>query len=217
MTRDVRFARIWFGLTAVVVAIAVVVQMRATLRLDEGFFDNDLKRVLNIFVFFTVQSNLLVGVTSGLLAARFDRVSTAFRALYLAALLDITVTGVVFQIALADLDQLQGKAAAADFLLHKAVPILAVLGWLLFGPRGLFDRRIIPLAAAVPVAWVAFTLARAPFASDFYPYPFVDVTDLGYPRVVLNLVVITAFFFGLAAGAVALDRRLPTGRVPSRP
>ncbi len=192
------------------VAIAIVVQVRATLRLDHGFFDNDLKRVGNVFAFFTVQSNLLVGVTTGLLAVRIERTSTAFRTFYLAALLDITVTGVVFQVALADLDQLQGKAAAADFLLHKAVPAMAVAGWLLFGPRGLFERRIVPLATLVPVAWVAFTLIRAPFSSHFYPYPFVDVTDLGYPRVAINIAVITGFFFGLAAGAVALERRLPS-------
>ena len=211
MTRDARIARIWFGATAALVLVAIVVQLRATLALDDGFFDNDLKRTLNVFAFFTVQSNLLVGVTTGLLAVRVDRSSTAFRALYLAAILDITVTGVVFQVALADLDQLEGKAAAADFLLHKAVPAMAVVGWLLFGPRGLFTRRIVAVATAVPVAWVAFTLVRAPFASDWYPYPFVDVNELGYARVALNIVVITAFFFALAAGAVALDRRLRTG------
>lgn len=211
MTRDVRFARIWFGATSALVVVAIIVQLRATLSLDAGFFDSDLKRTLNVFAFFTVQSNLLVGVTTGLLAARIERTSTAFRAVYLAAILDITVTGVVFQIALADLDQLEGKAAAADFLLHKAVPIMAVVGWIAFGPRGLFTRRIVPYATLVPVAWVLFTLARGPFASDWYPYPFVDVDALGYARVLVNVAVITAFFFGLAAAAVAADRRLRTG------
>lgn len=121
----------------------------------------------------------------------------------------------MFQIALADLDQLEGKAAAADFLLHKAVPIMAVVGWVVFGPRGLFTRRIVPYATLIPVAWVLFTLARGPFASDWYPYPFVDVVDLGYVRVLVNVAVITAFFFGLAAAAVAADRRLRTGLTAS--
>lgn len=205
---DPRLARTWFALTAVAVVVAIVVQVRATLQLDTGFFDSDAKRVLNIFVFFTIQSNLLVGATTAALAVRLDRASTAFRAVYLAAILDITITGVVFQVALADLDQLVGKAAAADFLLHKAIPAMAVLGWLVFGPRGLFTRRIVPFATLVPVAWVLFTLARGPLASDFYPYPFVDVASLGYGRVLVNIAVITAFFFGLAIGAVALDRRI---------
>lgn len=208
MRDDPRIARVWFAATALTVLVAMVVQVRATLQVDSGFFDSDLKRVLNLFVFFTIQSNLLVGVTTAMLARRLDRPSTAFRAVYLAAVLDITVTGVVFQVALADLDQLEGKAAAADFLLHKMIPAMAVIGWLVFGPRGLFTRRIVPYATIVPLAWVGFTLARAPFASDFYPYPFIDVSDLGYPRVLVNIAVITALFFGLAAGAVALDRRL---------
>ena len=41
--------------------------LRATLSRDAGFLDSDLKRTLNVFAFFTVQSNLLVGVTTGLL------------------------------------------------------------------------------------------------------------------------------------------------------
>ena len=122
----------------------------------------------------------------------------------------------MFQIALADLDQLEGKAAAADFLLHKAVPIMAVVGWVVFGPRGLFTRRIVPYATLIPVAWVLFTLARGPFASDWYPYPFVDVVDLGYVRVLVNVAVITAFFFGLAAAATP-EQAPPTRATRSRP
>jgi hypothetical protein len=50
---------------------------------------------------------------------------------------------------------------------------------------------------------------RGPFASDFYPYPFVDVADLGDARVLLNVAVVAALFLALAFGAKALDARLP--------
>jgi hypothetical protein len=47
-------ARVWFGLTALAVVVGMVIQLRATARLDEGFFDSDAKRVANVFCFFTI-------------------------------------------------------------------------------------------------------------------------------------------------------------------
>ena len=43
----------------------------------------------------------------------------------------------------------------------------------------------------------------------WYPYPFVDVTTHGYPRVVLNAVLVTVLF-GVVAAVFALgDAKLP--------
>ena len=44
---------------------------------------------------------------------------------------------------------------------------------------------------------------------DFYPYPFIDVRSLGYPRMFVNVALVGALFYALAAAAVALDARLP--------
>lgn len=205
-----RAARIWFALTAVGVLVGLVVQVRATAQVDEGFFDSDAKRIANIFCYFTIWSNILIGATSALLAVRLDRRSTAFRATYLAAVLMIVVTGIVVQVALKDIvAELDGKAAAADFFTHQLAPVMGGLGWILFGPRGWIDGRVIRGAVVIPVVWLAFTLIRAPFASDFYPYPFLDVTDLGYPRVFVNIAIVAVLFLGLAFGARALDPHLP--------
>jgi hypothetical protein len=214
-------SRIWFAMTALVVAVAMVIQVRAVAQLDAGFFDTDAKRIANIFCFFTIWSNLLVGATCALLAVRLDRPSLAFRAAYLTAIVMIAVTFVVVIVALDPISQYEGKAAAADFLTHKLVPILAVGGWLVFGPRAMVSPAVVRLSVAIPVVWLAFTLARGPLASGYYPYPFVDVADLGYPRVIFNVVVVTGLFLGLAAGANLLDRRLPgitaTRAVPAAP
>jgi hypothetical protein len=55
---------------------------------------------------------------------------------------------------------------------------------------------------------MAFTMIRGPLASDFYPYPFTNVKDLGYARVAVNGLWIGLLFIALAAGAHALDQRL---------
>jgi hypothetical protein len=86
-------------------------------------------------------------------------------------------------------------------------PVMGVLGWLMFGPRGLTSRRVMRLSVLFPVAWLAFVLIRGPIV-DYYPYPFVDVTKLGYARVLVNCVWVAVLYLGLTAGATALDSRL---------
>lgn len=171
--------------------------------------------MVNVFSFFTVQSNVIVVVTSALLALRLDRPSTPFRTWRLTGLVAITITGVVFHLALADLQELTGKEAVADFVLHTLSPILTVLGWLVFGPRGQVSGRTVRLAVAFPVAWLAYALVRGAFVTDrfgndYYPYPFLNAHLHGYASVFGAAALVAVLFLAVAYGALAVDRRLPT-------
>ena len=88
------------------------------------------------------------------------------------------MTFIVFHTALSGLVDLEGWAKVADQFLHTLVPALAVAARLKFGPRGIVGRRTSLLALIPPLVWVVFTLIRGAII-DFYPYPFVDVNDLG--------------------------------------
>lgn len=73
--------------------------------------------------------------------------------------------------------------------------------------------RIVKLSVLFPVLWLAYTLVRGALVEDrtgrnFYPYPFLDVVEHGYARVVLNIVLVAVLFFVLALGALAADKRL---------
>ncbi len=201
------FARLWFALTAAAVVTGVVVQLFAVE--TEGGHFTGAAAVLNVFAFFTITSNLLLGAICLLLAIRLDRESLVLRALRLSSVLSIAVVGIVFHIALAPLYEFSGLAAVANVLLHTVTPIMGVLGWLVFGPRGQADRRVVAWSIAYPIAWLVFTLVRGPFVRDFYPYPFLEVAAHGYPRVLLNCLIVAVLFLALAAGASLLDRKLP--------
>jgi hypothetical protein len=206
-------ARLWFALTALVVLVGLAVQIAVTAGATGGHFPTVSSRLLNLLCFFTIQSNIIVGATSLLLAIRPDRTSTLFRVLRLDGIVAITVTFVVFRIALADLHDLTGSAAFADFMLHVAAPVLCVLGWLAFGPRPDGGARLVLLSAIFPVAYLALTLVRGPVV-DFYPYPFLDVGERGYGRVLLNSVIVGVLFLAVTAAVVAVDgwlRRRQTG------
>ncbi|NUT96647.1 MAG: Pr6Pr family membrane protein [Saccharothrix sp.] len=208
---DVR--RGWFGLTALVVLVGLVVQVVVTAGVTTGRFPGLGARLFTLFCYFTIQSNVLVLVTSALLAVRPDRPSTAFRTLRLDGVLAIAVTGLVFHTVLKGLHELTGAAAFADFLLHTVSPVLCVVGWLAFGPRGAITGRVIGWSVVFPLAWLAFTLVRGAVI-DWYPYPFVDVTALGYGRVLVNCTGVAVLFLGLAAGALWVDRLMSRKQAP---
>ena len=200
-------ARIWFALTTLVVVAGVIVQLLAVD--TEGGHFTGTAAVLNVFVYFTITSNLLLGAITLVLAAGRSPLSTVFWALRLSSVLSILVVGIVFHLALAPLVEFSGLAQVSNLLLHTVTPIMGPLGWLVFGPRGRVDRRVVAWSVVYPVAWLVFTMVRGPFVGDFYPYPFLEVVALGYPRVLLNCLLVAALFLGLAAGAAALDKRLP--------
>ncbi|WP_458685869.1 Pr6Pr family membrane protein [Nocardia tengchongensis] len=218
---DVKWARAWFAVTAACVGVGVVMQVvlawqnhmpmiAETGELFQKFGGSPIARALNVFAFFTVQSNLIVGVTSLLLAINQKRSSTAFAVFRLIGLVAITVTGLVYHVALSSLFRLDSWALAADQLLHTVVPVMTVAGWLAFGPRGLTSARIVKLTVLFPLAYMIFTVIRGPLSSDWYPYPFADVHALGYLRVLINGLWIGLLFVALAAGAAWIDKRLPT-------
>ncbi|HEX6446467.1 MAG TPA: Pr6Pr family membrane protein [Streptosporangiales bacterium] len=198
-------ARAWFAFTAVAVLVGIVIQLVVSATATAGFFTSAAARTANVFAYFTVESNLIVGTTSALLAVRPHRDSTAFRVFRLAGITGIVLTGVVYHTVLVGLVQLTPWGTVADVILHSVVPVAAVVGWLAFGPRGRCSMRTVWWSLLFPVAWLALTLARGPFAR-FYPYPFVDVTTLGYLRVALNCLVVGAGYVAIATLATAYDR-----------
>jgi hypothetical protein len=201
-------ARVWFAVGALVVVVALVIQIPITAaHVDDAFFTTPAARVANLFTFFTILTNLLVAATDLVLAVRPTARSTLLRVARLDAVLAITITAVVYHVLLAGLDQFSGAEELANQLWHTVSPVLTVGGWALFGPRGLVDRRIVVLSLAYPVAWLACTLVRGALIG-WYPYPFLQVDELGYGPVGLYCAAITLLFLAVAAGVAGIDRLL---------
>ena len=79
MTIEGSNARWWFGLTAAGVAFGVVVNVAVAATSTGGFFSTAPARVFNVFCFFTIQSNLIVGVAA--IAVALDGWLTRVRSL----------------------------------------------------------------------------------------------------------------------------------------
>ena len=129
-------------------------------------------RVWRFFSYFTTQANLLVVATSLSLAFMADRDGPCWRVVRLNALTGITITALVHWFLLHPLDDFRGLLWASDTLIHIIVPVLVVLGWLVFGPRRRISVRVVVLGLVWPVLWLLFTLVVGRI-TGWYPYFFL--------------------------------------------
>lgn len=204
-------ARSWHTLTAAVAIAALVLQLVLVVDGASVLVEENPPglgtRLIRLASYFTIQSNLLVAVAATLLARDPVRDGSGFRALRLAGTVGITVTGLVHFFLLRPLLDLEGASYAADKMLHMAVPALAVVGWVAFGPRPRVEGRAIAIALGWPVVWLVVILT-AGAVTGWVPYPFLDVDEEGWASVLAVCVAITALFGALLALLRYADRRL---------
>ena len=200
--------RLWHAAIAVLAAFALVGQTALSIDRDRS--------LVNLFSYFTIESNVLVLVAAALIAARPDRGGTAFGILRLGGLTAITITGIVYATVLAGNGMFTGIEWWYDKIFHYVVPALSVLGFLLFRPRTRLDRSALWFLVW-PLAWLAYTLVRAAVSNPSYavtsdrradvPYDFLDIDRHGGWAVALASLVVLALALGLAAGYLKLSRR----------
>lgn len=63
----------------------------------------------------------------------------------------------------------------------------------------------------VPLVYFVYALARAAL-DGFYPYPFIDVSQLGWSRVLVNAVGMLSAFLIVGLLFVAIGRAMSRGR-----
>ncbi|MFF3063058.1 Pr6Pr family membrane protein [Oerskovia sp. NPDC057915] len=200
-------ARWWHGVVAAMSLTGVVWELFATFGRGPADGDSITTTVVHFFSYFTILSNILVGVTCVLLLVDPLRDGRLFRVARLDALLCIAVTGIVYNTVLAGLQELSVAGLVTNLFMHQAGPLLAVVGWLVVGPRPRIDTATIWWSVAAPLAWIVYIFVQGAF-SRWYPYPFMDATEIGYPQALLNTGVVAVVFLLLAAGLGWVDRHL---------
>lgn len=171
-------------------------------------------RISDTLSYFTIWSNVVVAVSMSLLARAPERDSTVRRVVRVTGLLMILITAIVYQLLLAPSAVVVGWSRLTDPILHVVTPILTLLVWLLFGPRGWISARLIPMALIIPLLWIAWMLARGAVIGS-YPYDFANVGARGYPAVFATLALILAFSLVLTALLWVVDRLLGGRRRPA--
>lgn len=209
-----RLALVWHLGTVVLAVTALVLQLVVILS-GQGILGSTSQvslgeQVRRYFSYFTIQSNLLVALAMFWLIQGSQ--GTLFRVVRLSSLVGITVTGVVAFLALPPSPGYTLINLICDRLLHIAVPLVTLVGWVVFGPRGQVERADVLKSLIWPVLWLVATLTLGPTV-DWYPYPFLNAQALGLPRVLVNCAGVAVLFLTLGCLAFWGDRRL---RLPTR-
>lgn len=139
----------------------------------------------------------------------------------------IAVTGLVYHFMLngvmeANADQISPVLLAGNLLVHYVVPVMVVLDYFLFFPKGQY-KSLYPIAWLVlPYLYFGFVLLRAEISDSLFsgfggaksrfPYPFLDVDLYGWDKVLLIVLGITVAFLALGYIAYVIDRLLGKSR-----
>jgi hypothetical protein len=123
----------------------------------------------------------------------------------------IALVGIVYNLVLQGLHELEGTAYVADVITHDLVPLLYFGNWVFFVPKG-------ELTWKMPFAWIIYPLVYVPYvlirgaSSNRYPYPFLDVGDLGYASVIVITIVLSGVFLLLGEVFFAVDTTIANFR-----
>ncbi|MGG7463286.1 Pr6Pr family membrane protein [Plantibacter sp. YIM 135347] len=211
-------ARIWHTATAILVLLSVGAQLLLVIgNVNIGFGPSNAplaQRLVEFFSYFTIESNLLVGVAAGMLAARPDRDGAVWRVLRIGSMFGITVTLIIYHVLLAPLAAFTGVAAVSNIGLHYVVPVVAILGWILFGPHPSVTWRALFFAAIWPASYIVLTVIQGAI-TGFYPYPFVNITELGFVTVALNGVGVVLLLLAVGTVYLLADRLITRAQRPT--
>jgi len=144
--------------------------------------------IIRFFSFYTILTNILVAVFFTVLLLKLNSLLGRFFSqphIATAIALYITIVGIVYNVILRFLWQPQGLQWIVDELLHTVIPLFFIFYWLIFARKDGLQLKNIFYWLIYPFVYIIWILIRGAF-SGFYPYPFINVTTLGYSKVLLN-------------------------------
>jgi len=105
----------------------------------------------------------------------------------------ILMVGLVYQFVLRQIWHPEGLQKIVDELLHSVIPILVLVFWYLYESNHSIKYSQILKWTIYPLIYLVYVLVRGSF-SNFYPYPFVNVTTLGINNVLINSGTLVVIF-----------------------
>ena len=190
MNKLLAYIKIGFGL----LAISAIVN-EITVLVSRGQFD-----LANFFSFFTIESNLFAAIIllySGNYVLTKRAPSSRLNWLRGASTLYMAITGIIFSLLLAGLENVQLTAVPWDnTVLHYIMPIAVIGLWFIDPPKQTFSYVKSLIWILFPLSYGVYTWIRGAI-TGWYPYPFMnpEISGIG------GLVVVS---IGIAIGSALL-------------
>ncbi len=146
--------------------------------------------VVNYFSFFTILSTLFTSII--LLLTTFKKDAPLLRG---AATLFMLITGIIYFLLLRNEPI---EIAWVNAVFHYILPVMLLIDWLLNPPANKIPFSKAFLWLLFPALFFLYSLTRGIFI-NWYPYPFMDVAEIGYAQTFIN-----AVFVGLGMASLVL-------------
>ncbi|MBI1341928.1 MAG: hypothetical protein GC171_03230 [Terrimonas sp.] len=156
--------------------------------------------IIRFFSYFTILTNTMVALygtytffSSENKTGKINRPGTLT-----AITVYITIVGGVYQFVLRQLWQPEGLQRIVDELLHAVIPVLVIIFWWHYEQKKSIRYTQIPRWLIFPFIYMVCILLRGNI-SGFYPYPFVNAGELGWPAVQMNAAALLLLFILVSA------------------
>jgi hypothetical protein len=199
--------RMYRSIATIVVWFALGLQLYIIIRSALNNQISLVSETIRFFSYFTILTNIMVALcfTCPLLSPS-SRAGQYFSRSYVQAgiAVYIAIVGITYSLLLRQLWKPQGSQLIADRLLHDVMPIVYVLFWLIFVRKGNLKWSYAFSWLLYPAIYLAYVLIRGA-VTDAYPYPFIDVTDLGYDGMLVNSLFMLAGFIVVGLLFISID------------
>lgn len=200
--------KIRLGVIALLAWVGVILQFYINTTIWAGLSLSPIEGTVRFFSYFTILTNILVAfsLTSVLVAPQsksgifFSGSSTQT-----AIAIYIFVLGLVYNLILRKLWAPQGLQLIVDNILHSAVPLIYVLYWIAFVPKENLIWKDAVRWLSYPAVYFLWVIIFGALTS-FYPYPFIDVNVLGYPKIFLHAAILLIVFLLLGFLAITTGK-----------
>lgn len=162
--------------------------------------------VIRFFSYFTILSNIIVALcyTAGIFQAK----SIFKKAGVLTAItVYIVVVGLIYQVLLRHLWQPAGLQWLVDELLHSFIPVEFIIYWLLYENKKDLKWRMFLPWQIYPLMYAIYILCRGSI-SGFYPYPFINASELGWQKTLTNIAGLFLLFVALSLLLIGIGKVL---------
>lgn len=164
---------------------------------------------IRFFSFFTILTNIMVAIYFSIVV--IGQSSSLFRWLEKKYALTpiavfIFIVCLVYQLVLRSTWSPEGAQKIVDELLHTINPFFFVYYWWRYEKYPTLNLRQFLPWLIYPLTYLAYVLIRGNF-SNFYPYPFVNVSEIGMNPVLLNSLVLFGVFVFAAGVFILVDRK----------
>lgn len=119
----------------------------------------------------------------------------------------ILIVGLVYQFVLRGIWEPEGMQLIVDELLHTIIPLYTLVYWIVFSTKERLKFSDVVIWLFYPLVYLIFVLLRGSI-SNYYPYPFLNIQEIGIGKVVINSVLILLLMLFIMTILVRIKNRV---------